>query len=79
MTSDHRGATSLRHRLLALISLLATAVLVVAVIVFVARNVGWLVVALVGLAVAVAGVWESSPSTCRAGRSGSWGWWSARS
>jgi diacylglycerol kinase family enzyme len=57
MTPDRPGAISLRHRLLALISLLATAVLVVAVIVFVARNLAWLIVALVGLAAAVSGVW----------------------
>ncbi len=58
MTTDRTDVPSPRRRALALFSLLATAVLVVEVIVFVARNVGWLVVALVGLAVAVAGVWE---------------------
>ena len=57
MTTDHTDVPSPRRRALALLSLLATAVLVVEVIVFVARNAGWLVVALVGLAVAVAGVW----------------------
>jgi diacylglycerol kinase family enzyme len=57
VTTD-RTVPSPRRRALALLSLLATAVLVVEVIVFVARNVGWLVVALAGLAVAVAGVWE---------------------
>jgi len=57
MTTDRAAVPSLRRRALALLSLLATAVLVVGVIVFVARNVGWLVVALVGLALAVAGVW----------------------
>jgi diacylglycerol kinase family enzyme len=45
------------RRALAILSLLATAVLVVAVVVFVVRNVGWLLLALVGLAVAMAGGW----------------------
>ncbi|HUK78362.1 MAG TPA: hypothetical protein VL117_12330, partial [Thermoleophilia bacterium] len=57
MPTDRTNVPSLSHRALALLSLLATAVLAVEVIVFVARNVGWLVIALVGLAVAVAGVW----------------------
>ena len=57
MTTGDSGGPSLRRRLLALLSLLATAVFVVEVIVFVTRNVVWLVVALVGLAAAVWGVW----------------------
>ncbi len=57
MTTGEPAVPSLRRRLLALLSLLATAVLVVAVILFVVRNVAWLVVALFGLAVAVWGVW----------------------
>ena len=51
------SAASPGRRALALLSLLATAALVVEVILFVAGNIVWLVVALVGLAVAVAGVW----------------------
>ncbi len=57
MTTDRTDVPSLSHRLLAVLALLATAALVVEVIVFAVRNVGWLVVALAGLAVAVAGVW----------------------
>ena len=57
VTSGDSSVPSLRRRALALLALLATAVLVVEVIVFVARNVAWLVVALIGLAAVVAGVW----------------------
>ncbi len=57
MTTGDSGAPSPRRRALALLSLLATAILVVEVIVFVARNFAWLVVALLGLAAAVSGVW----------------------
>jgi len=55
--TDHQERPSLRRRALAFLSLLATAVLVVEVIVFVARNAVWLVVALAGVALAVAGLW----------------------
>ena len=48
---------SFRRRALALLSLLAAAVLVVAVVVFVVHNLGWLLVALAGLALATAGAW----------------------
>ncbi len=37
--------------------MLATAVLVVELVVFVANNIGWLIVALAGLAIAAAGGW----------------------
>ena len=57
MTTGDRGAPSLRRRASAVVSLLATAVVVVAVVVFLAHNLGWLVVALVGVAIAAAGVW----------------------
>ncbi len=57
MTTGDHEAPSLGRRALAVLSLLLTAVLVVAVIVFLAHNLLWLVVALIGLAVAVAGVW----------------------
>ena len=57
MTTDHGVVPSLRHRALAFLSLVATAALVMEVVVFAARNVAWLVVALAGLAVAAAGVW----------------------
>ncbi len=57
MTTGVHGTPSLRRRLLALLSLLATAAFVVEVIVFVTRNVAWLAVALAGLAAAVWGVW----------------------
>ncbi len=57
MTTGDPGAPSLRRRLLAVLSLLATAAFVVEVIVFVTRNVVWLVVALAGLAAAAWGVW----------------------
>jgi diacylglycerol kinase family enzyme len=57
MTTGDREAPSLRRRALAVISLLSTAVVVVAVIVFLAHNLAWLVVALFGLAIAMAGVW----------------------
>jgi diacylglycerol kinase family enzyme len=55
-TGDSR-TPSLRRRALAIISLVATTILVVAVVVFVSRHAVWLVVALAGLALAVAGVW----------------------
>jgi diacylglycerol kinase family enzyme len=51
------SAPSPGRRALALLSLLAAAALIIEVILFVTGNVVWLVVALVGLAVAVAGVW----------------------
>jgi diacylglycerol kinase family enzyme len=55
-TSDHE-ASSLGRRALAVLALLSTAALVVAVIAFLAHNLLWLTVALIGLAVAVAGIW----------------------
>jgi diacylglycerol kinase family enzyme len=55
-TSDHE-APSLGRRALAVLALLSTAALVVAVIAFLAHNLLWLIVALIGLAVAVAGLW----------------------
>jgi diacylglycerol kinase family enzyme len=57
MTTAHPGAPSAGRRALALLSLLATAALVVEAFAFVVSNLVWLVVLLVGLAIAVAGVW----------------------
>ncbi len=57
MTINNHEAPSLGRRALAVLALLSTAALVVAVIAFLAHNLLWLIVALIGLAVAVAGVW----------------------
>jgi diacylglycerol kinase family enzyme len=57
MTTADSRAPSLRRRLLAILSLLANAVVVVAVVVFLAHNLVWLIVALAGLGVGVAGLW----------------------
>jgi diacylglycerol kinase family enzyme len=56
MTTES-GTPSTGRRALAFLALLGTVVLVIAVIVFVAGNLGWLLVALAGLALAVAGGW----------------------
>ena len=50
MTTPDTGGPSFRRRVFAWLSLLATVVLVAAVVVFVARNLAWLVVALLGFA-----------------------------
>jgi len=57
VTTDRPDRPSLRHRALALLSLVATAALVVEVVVFVVHNAAWLVVALAGLVLAIAGLW----------------------
>ena len=57
MTPASQIAPSAGRRVLAVVSMLAAAVLVVTVIVFVVSNLLWLLAALVGLALAVAGVW----------------------
>ena len=57
MTTSDRGAPSLGRRALAVLALLSTAALVVVMIAFLAHNLLWLIVALIGLAVAAAGVW----------------------
>jgi diacylglycerol kinase family enzyme len=57
MELDGPASPSTGRRLLAILSLVASAVLVAAVVVFLLSNLVWLIVALVGLAVAVAGVW----------------------
>ena len=56
-TNTGAGKPSLGRRVFAVIALLAAAALVVVVVVFVVRNIGWLLVALAGLALAVAGLW----------------------
>ena len=56
MISD-REAPSLGRRALAVLAMLAAAALVVELVVFVANNIGWLIVALAGLAIAAAGGW----------------------
>ena len=57
MTTAHPGAPSTGRRALAILSLLATAALVVEAFAFIVSNLVWLIVLLVGLAIAVAGVW----------------------
>jgi diacylglycerol kinase family enzyme len=57
-TSDHE-APSLGRRALAALALLSPAALVVMAIAFLAHNLLWLIVALIGLAVAVAGGWQA--------------------
>ena len=57
MTTADTRAPSLGRRVLAVLSLLVMAAVVVAVIVFLVHNLLWLLVALAGVAVAVAGVW----------------------
>jgi diacylglycerol kinase family enzyme len=57
MPTTDAGAPSIGRRLLAICSLLLFALLIVVIVVFAVRNLMWLGVALVGLAVAVAGVW----------------------
>jgi diacylglycerol kinase family enzyme len=57
MTPVDQKAPSAGRRALAVVSMLAAAVLVIEVIVFLVSNVLWLVIALVGLGLAVAGVW----------------------
>ena len=57
MTTAHSDSPSAGRRALALLSLLATAALVVEAFAFVVSNLVWLAVLLVGLAIAVAGVW----------------------
>ena len=58
MTSDPK-APSLGRRALAVLALLSTAALFVMMIAFIAHSLLWLVVSLIGLAVAAAGVWEA--------------------
>jgi diacylglycerol kinase family enzyme len=57
MTPVDHNVPSAGRRVLAVVSMLAAAALVVEVIVFVVGNVLWLLVALLGLALAVAGAW----------------------
>ncbi len=57
MTTARSAAPSAGRRALALLSLLATAALVVEAFTFIVSNAVWLIVLLVGLAIAVAGVW----------------------
>jgi diacylglycerol kinase family enzyme len=57
MESTDPASPSTGRRLLAVLSLVATAVLVAAAVVFLLHNFLWLIVALAGLAVAVVGVW----------------------
>jgi len=56
-TNTGAGKPSLGRRVFAVIALLAAAALVIVVVVFVVRNIGWLLVALAGLSLAVAGLW----------------------
>ena len=57
MTTGDPEAPSLGRRALAVLALLSTAALVVVMIVFLVHSLLWLIVALIGLAVAAAGVW----------------------
>ena len=57
MTINEHEAPSPGRRALAALALLSTAALVVVVIAFLVHNLLWLIVALIGQAVAVAGVW----------------------
>ncbi|HMK92720.1 MAG TPA: diacylglycerol kinase family protein, partial [Thermoleophilia bacterium] len=57
VTNADTGKPSLGRRVFAAVALLAVAALVVVVIVLVVRNIGWLILALAGLALAVAGLW----------------------
>lgn len=57
MTISEHEAPSPGRRALAVLALLSTAALVVVVIAFLVHNLLWLIVALIGQAVAVAGVW----------------------
>ena len=65
MTTPNAAVPSIGRRVLAILSLLLTALLVAVVVVFAVRNLVWLAVALVGVAVTVAGLWwaltERSP------------------
>jgi len=57
MTTGEHEAPSLGRRALAVLALLSTAALVVVMIAFLAHSLFWLIVSLIGLAVAAAGVW----------------------
>ena len=57
MTTSDPEAPSLGRRALAVLALLSTAALVVVMIAFLAHSLLWLIVSLIGLAVAAAGVW----------------------
>jgi diacylglycerol kinase family enzyme len=59
MTTSKHETPSLGRRALAVLALLSTAVLVVVMITFLAHSLFWLIVSLIGLAVAAAGVWEA--------------------
>jgi diacylglycerol kinase family enzyme len=56
-TNPDAGARSLGRRVLAVLAMLAGAVVTIELIVLAARNIVWLIAALVGLAIAAAGAW----------------------